>query len=129
MKLTFGLIKPDAVVRGLVGKLICEIEAAGFQFQGLTMVTLKDGHLLYLYRHHTSKDYWPNLYKTMVNKKAIAFSVSHPSNTDVAKTFREFAKELRSEFMVSNNSAENVIHSSEPEAVKFELSIFFPGVV
>ncbi len=59
------ILKPDAVSEAKVGRLISEIELAGFEILHADMRVLAPETIFNLYAEHTTRVYWPLLYGSM----------------------------------------------------------------
>ena len=124
-------IKPDAVKRALVGKVVSRFEEAGLKVCQLKMMqltgTMADSH----YAEHTHKPFYPGLKEYILSgpivamvlegKGAIAQIRDLLGATDPEKAA---SGTIRKDFGLS--MTENVAHASDsPESAKREIGIFF----
>ena len=128
---TFIAIKPDAVQRGLIGKIIGRIEDKGYKIVGLKMLQVSDKQAAAHYEEHYGKPFYPTLVKFITSAPIVAMVIegdnaiagmrqlmgkTNPANAEVG-TFRgDFSPEM----------SFNVIHGSDgPESAKREIAIYF----
>ena len=72
---TFIAIKPDAVQRGLIGKIIGRIEDKGYKIVALKMVQVSDEQAAAHYAEHYGKPFYPNLVKFITSAPIVAMVV------------------------------------------------------
>ena len=58
---TLAIIKPDAVSRGLVGKILARVEEQGFRVRALKLVQLSKQTAQEFYRVHAERPFYENL--------------------------------------------------------------------
>ena len=58
---TLAIIKPDAVSRGLVGKILAHVEAQGFRVRALKLVQLSKQAAQEFYRVHAERPFYESL--------------------------------------------------------------------
>ncbi len=130
---TLMLIKPDGVVRGLVGEVISRIEAKGFTLAALELRVLEREVAEAHYGEHRDKPFFgelvdfitsgPLVAGVITGREAVTGWRAMMGATDPAKsapgTIRgDLATEL----------AENVVHGSDsPASAEREIALFFPG--
>ncbi|MAF13804.1 MAG: nucleoside-diphosphate kinase [Parcubacteria group bacterium] len=66
------LLKPDAVQRGLMGKIICRFEDAGLKAVGVKMVWVKTEFAQKHYAAHLEKSFYPGLEKMITEGPVLA---------------------------------------------------------
>lgn len=69
---TMMIVKPDAVERGLVGKIVSMAEAKGFKILDLKMLHLTLSNAEVLYRVHKGKPFFEPLTKYMASGSCVA---------------------------------------------------------
>jgi nucleoside-diphosphate kinase len=69
---TVMIVKPDAVERGLVGKIISVAEAEGFKILDLKVLHLTLSNAEVLYRVHKDKPFFESLTKYMASGPCVA---------------------------------------------------------
>lgn len=136
METTLIILKPDAVQRGLIGRLVGRFEDKGLQIVGMKLTqissTLAETH----YEAHKTKPFYPGLVKFMTSSPVVVLAIRGNGAITIARnmmgaTFGSKANPgtIRGDFGVSNSF--NLIHGSDsPEAAERELKLFFsPGEV
>ncbi len=134
MERTLAIIKPDAVGRQLVGRIVSRIEAAGFRVLALRMAHLSKAEAEGFYAVHRGKPFFSGLTDFMSSGPVVLMVLEAPAAirewrdlmgaTDPAKAAEGT---LRREFGVSIGS--NATHGSDaPETAAFEIGYFFRGM-
>ncbi len=125
------LVKPDALQRGLVGKIISRFEQKGLKLQGLKMMYLKDEIIDEWYVHHKEKPFFGQLKKFMQATPVVAMlweglecSSTVRKLCGVTKGTEAEAGSIRGDFAMSQQH--NIIHASDsPESAKKEQDLIF----
>lgn len=128
---TFIAIKPDAVQRGLIGKIISRIEEKGYKIVALKMLQVSPEQAAKHYEEHFGKSFYPNLVKFITSAPIVAMVVegrnviagmrqimgkTNPADADIGTIRGDFSPEM----------SFNVIHGSDgPESAKREIAIYF----
>lgn len=131
---TLAIIKPDAVERGLVGKIVSRIESEGFQIRAMKRVSLSQKDAEGFYAVHRERPFFASLTSFMASGPAVVLVLEAP---DAIKKWRDLmgatdpAKAadgtLRKEFGASIDN--NATHGSDaPDTAAFELGYFFRGM-
>jgi nucleoside-diphosphate kinase len=131
MERTFAIIKPDAVERRLVGKILARIEDAGFAVRGMRMHHLTKKEAEGFYAVHRERPFFGGLTDFMSSGPVVLLALEAPNAiakwrtlmgaTDPAKAD---AGTLRKEF--GSNIERNATHGSDaPDTAAFELGYFF----
>jgi nucleoside-diphosphate kinase len=131
MERTFAIIKPDAVERGLSGKIITKIEEAGFTIAGMKKIHLSRAQAEGFYYVHKERPFFNDLCSFMSRSPVIVMCLqkenaiadwrtlmgaTNPANAEPGTIRKEFAK----------NIEENSSHGSDaPETAAFEIPYFF----
>ena len=131
MQKTLVIIKPDAVQRRLIGKIINRFEEKGLEIVGLKMTVISAELAKEHYSDHVGRDYYEKLVKFMTSgpvvmmvlrgKKAIAVT-----RKLMGSTFGHEAEPgtIRGDFAISKRF--NLIHGSDSEeSAAKEISLFF----
>ena len=79
---TFMMIKPDAVERGLIGKILADITDAGFKFIELKMVKLSLDDAKRFYKIHEDRPFFDDLTTYMSRSPIIAAVLSKDNAVD-----------------------------------------------
>jgi nucleoside-diphosphate kinase len=128
---TLVLVKPDAIQRGLVGKITERFETKGLKLVGLKMMGLDDAILRDHYAHLADKPFFPGLSKFMQSTAVIAMCWE---GLEVVNTVRKItgitkareaeAGSIRGDFAMSVSC--NVVHASDSvENAEKEVKRFF----
>jgi nucleoside-diphosphate kinase len=72
---TVVLIKPDGVVKHVIGKVIDRFESKGLTVAALKMVQLTQAILDVWYAHHKDKPFFPELSKQMMSTPIVAMVI------------------------------------------------------
>ena len=131
---TFMMIKPDAVERGLIGKILADITDAGFKIIELKMVKLSLNDAKRFYKIHENRPFFDDLTTYMSRSPIVAAVLSKDNAVDefrklIGSTDPSEADEgtIRKEFALS--IGENSVHGSDGETTAaFEISYFFSGL-
>jgi len=136
METTLIILKPDAVQRGLMGRIISRFEDKGLQIVGCKLMKITPDLAAKHYEAHTAKPFYPGLVKFMTSSPVLVMAVRGVGAITISRammgaTFGSKAASgtIRGDFGVSNSF--NLIHGSDsPEAAARELGLFFqPGEV
>jgi len=134
MERTLAIIKPDAVGRGLAGKIVQRIEESGFQIRAMRLVRLSKAEAEGFYAVHRERPFFKSLTEFMSSGPAVVLALEAP---DAIKRWRTLmgatdpAKAdggtIRKEFGASIER--NATHGSDaPETAAFEVAYFFAGI-
>lgn len=131
METTLIILKPDAVQRGLMGRIISRFEDKGLQIVGAKMMTISPELAAKHYRDHVSKPFYEGLVRFMTSNPVLVLAIKGVGAIEICRkmmgaTFGSKAEAgtIRGDFGVSNSF--NLIHGSDgPESATRELSLFF----
>lgn len=131
METTLIILKPDAVQRGLMGKIISRFEDKGLQVVGCKLMQISPKLAETHYEAHKTKGFYPGLVKFMTSSPVLVLAIKGNGAITIARnmmgaTFGSKANPgtIRGDFGVSNSF--NLIHGSDsPEAAERELKLFF----
>ena len=79
---TFMMIKPDAVERGLIGKILADITDAGFKIIELKMVKLSLNDAKRFYKIHENRPFFDDLTTYMSRSPIVAAVLSKDNAVD-----------------------------------------------
>jgi nucleoside-diphosphate kinase len=136
METTLIILKPDAVQRGLMGRIITRFEDKGLQVVGARLMKISPELAATHYKDHAGKPFYNGLVGFMTSSPVLVLAVRGLNAIAVCRkmmgaTFGSKAEPgtIRGDFGVSNSF--NLIHGSDgPEAATRELGLFFkPGDV
>jgi nucleoside-diphosphate kinase len=128
---TLILIKPDAVQRRLIGRVITRIEDKGLSIIGLKLLHVTPEISRLHYAEHVSKPFYPELESFITSGPLVALAVEGPEAITVMRTLmgKTNAREavpgtIRGDLGASRQM--NLIHGSDgPESAQRELAIYF----
>ncbi len=132
MDTTLILFKPDALHRGLAGRLLSRFEDKGLQIVGMRLLTMSPEMAAQHYAEHVGKPFYEGLVGFMTSSPIMALALRGPKAIEVAralmgKTFGIEAQPgtLRGDFGCAKSY--NLLHGSDsPESAARELGLFFP---
>ena len=131
METSLIILKPDAVQRGLMGRIITRFEDKGLQIVGAKMMTISPELAAQHYKDHLGKGFYDGLVRFMTSSPVLVLAVRGVGAIAMCRkmmgaTFGSKAEPgtIRGDFGVSNSF--NLIHGSDsPEAAERELALFF----
>ena len=131
MERTLILIKPDAIHRGLIGKIISRFENKGFKIAGMKMLQMTKELSKEHYAHLVDKPFYPDLEKFVTTNPLVAMVVEGKEAVEVIRLIvgptnasKAPAGTVRGDF--SNSTSRNVIHASDSkETAEKEVARFF----
>ncbi len=131
MEQTFAIIKPDAVARNIIGKILERIESAGFTIIGMKKICLSRSQAEGFYHVHRERPFFADLCSYMASGPVVVLALqkenaiadwrllmgaTNPANAADGTIRKEFGLSL----------GENSVHGSDaPESASFEISYFF----
>jgi nucleoside-diphosphate kinase len=131
---TLAIIKPDAVERRLIGKIVQRIEEAGFQIRAMQRVQLTRKEAEGFYAVHRERPFFGSLTAFMSSGPAVVLvleagdaikkwrtlmGATDPAKADPGTLRKEFAESIE----------RNATHGSDaPETAAYEIGYFFAGV-
>lgn len=109
------LIKPDAVQRGLTGKIITRFEDKGLKIVGLKMMNLKEAILKEHYAHVLDRPFYAELAQFMSSSPVVALALE---GLNAVKVVRKLSGTHNFEFGTirgdySTSQQKNLVHSSD----------------
>lgn len=134
MERTFAIIKPDAVRKGFMGRILARIEQAGFAVRAMRMIRMSKAEAEGFYDVHRERPFFGGLTDLMSSGPSVVMCLEAPDAirkwrdlmgaTDPAKAAEGT---LRKEFGASIDN--NATHGSDaPETAAFEIGYFFRGM-
>jgi nucleoside-diphosphate kinase len=131
MERTFAIIKPDAVKRNIVGKIMARIESAGYAIVGLKRIHLTKVQAMGFYYVHKDRPFFEELCSYMASGPVVVLVLEKENAISdwrvlMGATNPADAKEgtIRKEFGLS--LGENSVHGSDsPESAAYEIPSFF----
>jgi len=131
MQRTYIMLKPDAIKRGLMGRIISRIEEKGFKITDAKMFTLSEAILKEHYAHLIDKPFFKDIVSYMTSGQVLGLIVE---GNDVVLGMRNLmgatkwleasVGTIRGDFACS--TTENLIHGSDSiENAEIEIKRFF----
>lgn len=125
------LLKPDALMRGLIGRIIARFEEKGLKIVGMRMLKMSSALAKEHYAHLVSKPFYPDLEKFMTDDPIVAIVVEGKEAVEVVRLIvgptnatKANGGTIRGDF--SNSTSRNVIHASDSkETAEKEVKRFF----
>ncbi|MDP6711362.1 MAG: nucleoside-diphosphate kinase [Nitrospinaceae bacterium] len=131
MEKTFAIIKPDAVERNLIGKILERIESKGFRIVAMKRVLLTLPVAQGFYHVHKERPFFKDLTEYMCTGPVVLLvfekegaikawrelmGATNPADADAGTIRKDFAIDLE----------KNSVHGSDaPDTAAFEISYFF----
>ena len=131
MERTLVLLKPDALQRGLAGRIIARLEDRGLKLVGLKLVWMDQALAHQLYQVHVGKPFFPGLVEFMTSRPIVAMAVEGQNAVEVVRrTMGETDPQQAAPGTIRGDLAtsigRNLVHGSDStESAARELAIFF----
>lgn len=134
-QVTFVMLKPDGVSRGLTGEVILRIERKGLKILALNKISMTRGQAELLYLPHKGKSFYEGLISFITSGPVVIMAVKGRNAIAVVRNLigstdpaTASPGSIRGDFGLQVQ--ENVVHaSSSSEDAKRELGIFFKGLI
>ena len=131
MERTLVIVKPDALVRGLMGEIIARFERKGFRIIGMKMMRLTEEFVREHYAAHRGKPFYEPLVAYLVSGPVAAMVLEGKGAVAVVRKMmgETFGADslpgtIRGDMALSNRF--NLVHGSDsPEAAAREITAFF----
>lgn len=72
---TLGIIKPDAVARGIIGEILAVVESEQLNIIGIKMMRLEKKTAEELYKEHRGKSFFDSLIESVTSGNIVVFVV------------------------------------------------------
>lgn len=134
MQKTFAMIKPDAVERNLIGKILSRIEEEGFSILGLKLVEMSKKQAQGFYAVHSERPFFDDLTTYMSSGKTVVMALeredailhwrnvmgsTNPDEADEGTIRKDFGESIE----------RNSTHGSDAvETASEEISYWFSGI-
>lgn len=128
---TYCMIKPDAVARGLVGRIVTRFEEVGLTIERLELGQVTAEQAAANYAEHEGKPFYEGLVAYITSGPVAKMVLSGPEAVSVVRKLmgvtnpKEAAPgTIRGDFGLTLDA--NIVHGSDsPESAEREISIFF----
>ena len=130
---TLSIIKPDAVKKGVIGKIVDRFESEGLRIAGMRMLHLSTPQAQGFYAVHKERPFFGELVDFMTRGPVVVsvlegenavvayrtlMGATNPANADEGTIRKQYAKDI----------GENAVHGSDSlENAGIEINYFFPG--
>ena len=132
MERTFSIIKPDAVAKNVIGKILTRFEDSGLKVVATRMIQMSKSQAETFYAIHKERPFFSELVSYMTSGKviisvlegndAVALNRKLMGATDPAKAEKGT---IRADF--ADSISANAVHGSDSlENAKIEIKQFFP---
>jgi nucleoside-diphosphate kinase len=129
---TLILLKPDAVHRGLIGRILARFEEKGLKLVALKMRRFPTALVEQHYAVHRERPFYRNLVGFMTSAPVVALALEGKDAIAVARTLigatdskKAAPGTIRGDLGMSFSN--NLVHGSDsPESAAKELALFFP---
>lgn len=128
---TFSIIKPDAVKRNFIGKVLAHIEGAGLKILGTRLVRLSENQAKEFYAVHKERPFYNDLVKYMTSGPVV---VSCLEGENAVAKYRDImgatnpanAAEGTIRKLYAESIEANAVHGSDSsDNAKTEIAFFF----
>ena len=131
---TLVLIKPDAVRRGLVGRILTRFEEKGLSIVAMEHRSIDAGMADAHYEDHVEQDWYPPLREFATSGPLVSLVLEGDEAIEVVRAMngatdgRKAAPgTIRGDFGLSNR--ENLVHASDaPASAVREIALWFPSL-
>ncbi|GGL47075.1 nucleoside-diphosphate kinase [Sporolactobacillus putidus] len=131
MQQTFLMVKPDAVRRGLIGRIVSRFEEKGFQMVAGKLMVIPEELARKHYSEHEGKPFYKDLISFMTSGPVFAMVWEGNDIIDLSRMMmgstdpqKALPGTIRGDF--ANLVNRNVIHGSDsPESADREIHLFF----
>ena len=128
---TLVLIKPDAVKRGLIGRIVTRFEERGLRITAIRILDVDQELAGRLYDIHQAMPFFKDLVAFITSGPIVAMVVEGPNAVALVRRMlgatdpaEAEAGTIRGDFALSIDS--NVVHASDaPERAEYEIGLFF----
>lgn len=135
MDRTLVILKPDAVERGLMGKILDRFEQRGLVIVAMELRKIDEDTAGRHYAEHKDKPFFGELISFITRSPALLLVIAGPTNT--YKIVRQMMGAtdpanaepgtIRGDYAIEN--PENLVHGSDStESAEREIELFFPGL-
>lgn len=131
LQYTFGIVKPDAIKRGITGKVISVIEQSGLSVVSLKTVRLSRAQAEGFYAEHKERPFFGELVDFMISSPVVVLALKGENAVEhyrkvMGATDPKKAEEGTVRQLFGVNIGENTVHGSDSEAAaERELAYFF----
>ncbi len=131
MDQTLAIIKPDAVERGLTGRILARVEEAGFRIRALRTLHLSEAQAREFYAVHRERPFYESLVTFMTSGPVVPVLLEREGAVAalrdvIGATDPAEAREGTVRALFAESKERNSIHASDaPETAAREIRFFF----
>lgn len=131
MEKSFVMIKPDAVERRLMGKVLTKFEEKGLQIIAAKMILIDDDLAKEHYGEHSEKPFFKSLVEYITSAPVLAMVIQGDECISVIRKIVGATNPKEAELGTIRgdygmDTGRNIIHASDaPESAKREIALFF----
>ncbi len=131
MERTFLMIKPDGVLRGLIGEIISRIERKGLKIIAMKMIKMDKETAEKLYEQHRNKEFFNELIEYVTSAPVVVMVVEGREAVKVVRKLVGKTDPIEAEpgsirFDYAMTIGKNIIHAADSkERAEKEMKIFF----
>ncbi|MCB9745971.1 MAG: nucleoside-diphosphate kinase [Alphaproteobacteria bacterium] len=131
---TLSIIKPDAVAKGVIGKIVAHLEAAGLRIAAMRKIHMSQRVAEGFYAVHKERPFFGELTEFMSSGPSVVMVLE---GEDAIKHYREVmgatnpaqAAEGTLRKLYASSIGENAVHGSDSaENAKIEIAYFFRDI-
>jgi len=128
---TLAILKPDCIRKELAGKVLSQIQVAGFKIIGLKMIRLSEDSAKGFYEIHKERPFFNDLIIYMTSGPCIPIVLEKENAVEefrklIGATDPAKAEEGTIRKLYASNIQENIVHGSDSnENAQKEISHFF----
>jgi nucleoside-diphosphate kinase len=129
---TLVLLKPDALQRGLAGRILARFEEKGLKLVGLKLRRFPRKLIEEHYAAHRERAFYPKLVEFMTSGPVIAVALEGVDAIEVTRKLMGKTNSRQAEpgtirGDLGMSFSNNLVHGSDgPDAARTELKLFFP---
>jgi nucleoside-diphosphate kinase len=128
---TFLMVKPDGVLRGLIGNIINRLENKGLKLVAMKMVHISSDLAARHYEEHVGKPFYEGLINFITSSPIVAMVWEGDDAVEIARTMigatdprKAAAGSMRGDLAVF--TGKNIVHGSDSlNSAKREITLFF----
>ena len=131
-KLTFAMLKPDAVAAGNAGAILAHVEKSGFAIKAMRMLRLTRVEAEAFYAVHRERGFYGELVEFMSSGPVVAMALEAPDavlawRTAIGATDPAEADAGTIRKLFAESKGKNAVHGSDSdENAAREIAFFFP---
>jgi nucleoside-diphosphate kinase len=131
MDQTFAIIKPDAVSRGLTGKILALIEEKGFRIRAMRMAHLSTAEAEGFYAVHKGKGFFAELIEFMISGPCVVLCLEKDNAVEEWRNLMGTTDPVNADpgtirKLYAESIGRNCVHGSDAkETAATELAYFF----